>query len=274
MEQIRTQLYQTLSLLIATYQGAIDASALLARSMALPPGKLVLPQDQVDLYGQWDLPLGATIQQAQILREEIQSSLAQATSANWRASALLNRYSPRLALLANGSYAYNDIDRRSDQDGISINQGTRSSGWDGAVGLGFNWTLFDGGIAAAEAEASRAQERLFSDQAAVQRLQISQEVEQSYASYQASQLALVSSREQAESARKAAAAVRERFNVGYSDTTSVVQTLNQAISAANAYARSQRQSNSAVANLYRASAQWPENTLILRDQRVNTLKQR
>lgn len=274
VEQIRTQLYQTLSLLIATYQGAIDASALLARSMALPPGKLVLPQDQLDLYGQWDLPLGATIQQAQILREEIQSSLAQATSANWRASALLNRYSPRLALLANGSYAYNDIDRRSDQDGISINQGTRSSGWDGAVGLGFNWTLFDGGIAAAEAEASRAQERLFSDQAAVQRLQISQEVEQSYASYQASQLALVSSREQAESARKAAAAVRERFNVGYSDTTSVVQTLNQAISAANAYARSQRQYNSAVANLYRASAQWPENTLILRDQRVNTLKQR
>ena len=274
VEQIRTQLYQTLSLLIETYLAAIDGSASLARAIALPPGKLVLPQDQLDLYGQWDLPLGATIQQAQILREEIQSSLAQATSANWRASALLNRYLPRLSLLANGSYAYNDFDSRRSQNAITISEGTRSSAWDGAVGLGFNWTLFDGGIAAAEAEASRAQERLFSDQAAVQRLQISQEVEQSFAAYHASQLALVSSREQVESARKAAAAVRERFNVGYSDTTSVVQTLNQAITAANAYARSQRQYNSAVANLYRATAQWPDNTLILRDQRVNTLKKR
>ena len=150
----------------------------------------------------------------------------------------------------------------------------RRSSWDSAVGLGFNWRLFDGGIAAAEAEASKALERQFRDQAAVQRLQVSQDVERSYASYQASKLAVLSSGSQAESARKAAISIRERFNVGYADTTSVVLTLNQAITAANAYARSQRQYNSSVSELYRASAQWPENTTGILDLRINELKQR
>ena len=274
VEQIRTQQYQTLSLLIATYLGLIDAAASLARAMALPPGQLVLPDDHLGLYGQWNMPLKATIQQAQALREEIQSSLAQSSSANWRASALLNRYWPRFSLVANGSYAYNDTDINNRQGGLSISDSVRSSSWDGAVGLGFNWMLFDGGIAAAEAQANRALERQFSDQAAVQRLQISQDVELSYATYQASRLALLSSQAQITSARQAAAAVRERFNVGYADTTSVVQTLSQAIAAANAYARSQREYNSAIASLYRASAQWPLGTLALRDQRVMQLKQR
>jgi outer membrane protein TolC len=187
---------------------------------------------------------------------------------------LLNRYWPRFSLLANGSYAYNDSNATNRQAGVSMSESQRSSSWDGAVGLGFNWSLFDGGIAAAEAQVSRALERQLGDQAALQQLQISQEVEQSYAAYESSQLALLSSREQVESARIAAIVVRERFTVGYADTTSVVQTLNQAIIAANAYARAQRDYNSAVASLFRVSAQWPQNTLALRDQRVNELKHR
>ena len=274
VEQIRTQQLQNLNLLINTYLSFLDASASLARQMALPAGQLALPEDQLDLYGQWDMPLDTTIQQAQALREEIQSSLALASSAGWKASALFNRYWPRFALLASGSYSYDDLSETTRGSGESRSASSLSSTWDGGVGLGFNWSIFDGGISAAEAQVSKALERQFSDQAAVQRLQISQEVERSYASYEASRLALLSSRDQAESARKAVVAVRERFNVGYADTTSVVQTLNQAIGAANAYSQAQRNYNSAVATLFRASAQWPQNTLTLRDQRVNELKQR
>ena len=272
VEQIRTQQYQTLTLLIKTYLGLIDAASSLARAMALPPGQLALPADHLESFGQWDLSLDASIQQAQVLREEIQSSLAQANSASWRASALLNRYWPRFALAANGSYT--DLNRRQGLVGASSPDLLQSSSWDGAVGVGFNWSIFDGGIAAAEAQASKALARQFSDQAALQRLQITQEVEQSYASYGTSRLALVSSREQAQSARQAAMAIHERFNVGYADITSVVQTLNQAISAANAYSLSQREYNSAIASLYRASAQWPGDTLQLRDRRVDQLKRR
>jgi outer membrane protein TolC len=272
VEQIRTQQFQTLSLLISSYLGVLDAAASLAKSMALAPGQLALPGDSLDQYGQWDVTLKGTIQQAQALREEIQSSLAQANSAQWRASALFNRYWPRFSLVANGSY-WNSTSR-SGSSALSNPNSLQSSSWNGGLGLGFNWSIFDGGIAAAQAEANRALARQFSDQAAVQRLQVSEEVEQSYASYQTSRLALLSSRQQADSARKAALAVRERYNVGYADTTSVVQTLNQAINAANAYAGSQRVYNSAVARLYRASAQWPEHAVSFLDKRVLGLKRR
>lgn len=272
VEQIRTQQFQTLSLLISSYLGVLDAAASLAKSMALAPGRLALPGDSLDQYGQWDLSLNVTIKQAQTLREEIQSSLVKSNSAKWRASALFNRYWPRFSLLANGSYF--NADSRSGSSAISNTTSVQSSSWNGGFGIGFNWPLFDGGIAAAQAEANKALARQFSDQAAVQRLQVSEEVEQSYASYQTSRLALLSSREQAESARKAALAVRERYNVGYADTTSVVQTLNQAINAANAYARSQRDYNSAVARLYRSSAQWPDHSVSFRDRRVLVLKRR
>jgi len=272
VEQIRTQQFQTLSLLISSYLGVIEAAASLANSMALPPGRLALPADNLDQYGQWDLPLTTTIRQAQALREEIQSSLAKANRAKWQASALFNRYWPRFSLVASGSYL--NSNSRNESSAIANPNSVLSASWDGGFGIGFNWSIFDGGIAAAQAEANRALARQYTDQAAVQRLQVSEEVEQSYASYQTSRLALLSSREQADSARKAALAVRERYNVGYADTTSVVQTLNQAINAANAYASSLRVYNSAVARLYRSSAQWPERSLSFRDQRVLELKRR
>jgi outer membrane protein TolC len=104
------------------------------------------------------------------------------------------------------------------------------------------------------------------------RLQVAREVEQAYVAYQASQLALKSTREQVDSATKAAVAVRERFAIGFADMTSVVQTLNQSILAANAYASSIREYNSAVASLYRYSASWPAGALPLVQKRVATLK--
>ena len=272
VEQIRTQQLQTLGLVISTYLGVINSSSSLAKAIALPSGQLALPDNKLDEYGQWNLSLNATIEQAQALREEIQSSLAQASSSQWRASALFNSYWPRFALSANGTYV--NLNSRNGLDGSSNLNFLQSSAWNGGVGIGFNWSIFDGGIAAAQAMANEASARELSDQASVQRLQVSDEVEQSFASYETSRLSLVSSREQAVSARKAAEAVRERFNVGYADTTSVVQTLNQAITAANDYARSQREYNSAVARLYRSSAQWPDRTHSLRDRRVLELKSR
>mgnify|MGYP002629213079 FL=1 len=274
VEQIRTQQFQTLSLLIVTYRGLIDAAAALAQAMALPPGKLVLPADKLDRYGQWDLSLPATLQQALNLREEIQSSLALSNSANWRASALFNRYWPRFGIIGTGLYSDGLFRLNASNPLEPQSRRSRQSTLDASVGIGFNWSLFDGGISAAEAMAQKAVARQQNDQADLQRLQVGSEVERSFVAYQASLLELQSTEQQAAAAEQAATAVRERFNVGYSDMTSVVQTLNQSISAANAYARSIRQFNSSVAGLYRASAQWPDKALSLRDQREQILMRR
>ncbi|MEB3172587.1 MAG: TolC family protein, partial [Cyanobacteriota bacterium] len=204
--------------------------------------------------------------------EEIQASLAAAASASWSATSLFNRYWPQFSVGALGRYA--GTNTTSGLPGAATSFNERNLNWDGAVGVGFNWRLFDGGINAANAEAQRALARAARDQAAERRLAVSREVEQSYAAYLTSQLALESTQAQVNAARAAAVAVQERFAVGVSDMTAVVQSLNQAIEAANAYATAVRVHNSAVANLYRSSARWPAGTEPLLQQRVSQLQQR
>lgn len=270
VEQIRTSRYETLTLLIKTYQTLIASSASLATAMALPVGRLVLPAEPLQTYGEWTLPLAQSLEQALALREEIQSSLAKASSARWRASALTNSYLPQFSLNASGLTSDTITN-------TSVSAGRfrlEDSLLYGVVGIGFRWNLFDGGIAAAEASSSRALSQFYADQASLERLQVVQEVEQSHAGYETSRLALQSTQSQMNSASKALVAVQERFNVGYADITTVVQTLTQSIAAANAFSSAKRLYNIAVARLYRSSAQWPGNTLLLRDQRVERLKQR
>ena len=270
VEQIRTQQYSTLSTLINAYRQLLVGSARLAQTMALPPGTLVLPADGLRAQGSWDQPLQATIAQALALREEIKASLAGAASASWAATGLFNAYWPVFSLGTSGTY--DSANTTGGQPGASLSTNSRSLSWNGGVGIGFNWALFDGGIKAANAEASRAQARQLNERAAFERLTVSREVEEAYTSYLTSQLGMQSAAEQARAARQAAVAVLERFSVGATDMNTVVTTLNAAILAANAYATAVRSYNSAVATLYRSSARWPDGTQTLLEQRVGALK--
>jgi len=272
VEQIRTQQYGTLTALINAYRQLINASAQVARTMALPPGALVLPAESLNPLGRWDEPLQATIEQALKLREEIQASLAAAASSSWQATSLFNSYWPSFSVGASGSYGSSNTTSGFPGDSVSVNR--RNLNWNGGVGVGFTWQFFDGGIAAAQAEASKAVARQAKDQAALDRLNVTQEVEVSYANYLTSLLALESTKAQASSARAAATAVQARFAAGVTDMASVVQTLSRAISSANEYANAVRTYNSAVAGLYRSSARWPAETQPLLKQRVEQLKQR
>jgi outer membrane protein TolC len=272
VEQIRTQQFATLSTLINAYRQFIDASSRLAQVIAMPPGALVTPSDGLQALGDWPEPLQPTIEQALNLREEIKASLAEAASARWSATALFNTYWPRFSLGANGQYGNinNDQTQSSQQGNVTTN--TRITNWSGGFGLGFTWQFFDGGINAAQAEVQKALGRRASDQAALDRLIVTREVEQAYTAYKTSQLAMKSSEAQVTSARAAAAAVRARFDVGVSDMSSLVVALNQAINAASNYASSVRDYNGSIAALFRSSARWPANTQPLLNQRVVTLR--
>lgn len=270
VEQIRTQQLQNLTILISTYRQLVIDSANLAQFMALPDGKLVLPKDQLAIVGEWSLSQEDTLKQAEALREEIKVSLARASSASWTSTALFNRYWPQFNVGAFGSYLATN--RADGMPGSGYTTNTQESRWSKSVGVGFSWLIFDGGINAAEAERSAYRARQFIDEAALGRLQVAREVEQAYVSYQASRLALKSTRQLIDSASKAAEAIRARFGIGFADMTSVVQALNQSILAANSYASSIREYNSAVASLYRFSASWPGGALPLVRERVTKLK--
>lgn len=272
VEQIRTQQYQNLGSLIDAYRQLIDAAALMAETMALPAGTLALPSEELQASGRWDESLPATLEQALNLREEIQASLAASASASWQATALFNTYWPQFNVAASG--AYGSANTTTGLPGDSFSSNRRSLSWNGGVGVGFTWQFFDGGINAATAESQKAQARQFKDQAALDRLSVTRQVESSYANYLTSLLALETTKAQVQSARLAVTSVQERFAVGVTDMATVVQTLNQSLFAANAYATALRTYNSSVAGLYRYSARWPVSTQPLLQQRVQQLRQR
>ena len=271
VEQIRAQQYATVSSLISLYQQLLVDAAQLGSIMALPPGTLALPAEPLGRTGSWTESLPATIDQALRLREEIQASLAAAASSSWTATSLFNSYWPQFSLEASGGVA--NANATSGWPGTSLSSNNTNHNWDGGVGLGFSWRLFDGGIRAAQARKFQAQALLNQNDAAIQRLNVTREVEQAYGNYLTSQLGLQSSKAQTQAARQAVIAVQERFKVGVDDMTTVVQTLNLALQAANAYANALRTHNTAVASLYRYSARWPDGTQAPLQQRINSLKQ-
>ena len=272
VEQIRTQQYQNLGALINAYRQLIDSAALLAQAMALPPGTLALPSEELQTIGQWDDSLQNTIDQALKLREEIQASLAASASASWQATSLFNNYWPRFSAGASG--AYGDRYTTVGLPGSSDNTNSRNFTWDGGVGVGFTWPFFDGGISAAQAEANKAAARQAKAQAAIDRLTVTREVESTYANYLTSLLAVETTKAQVQAARMAVTSVQARFAVGVTDMATVVLTLNQSLLAASDYATALRTHNTAIAGLYRSSARWPAGTQSLLEQRVQQLRQR
>lgn len=265
-----TQLYQQLSDLVSSYLRYFQDAALLAQAAGLPPGQLILPSDDLEPIGDWNLTLPQTLSEGLKLREEIQASLASSTSYRWQAATLLRSTWPSLSIVAFGSLQ-NLSGFGSEDAGSSggLNTNVTTSGravnrtWTGGIGLGFNWTLFDGGISAANARASQAQSRAAGSQADLDRLQVVQQLETAYAKYTTSQIAIRSAQEGLTAAVQSQKVARARLQVGVGDVTSVVQAIQLIGAAAQSRVNAVLAYNQSIAELYRYSAQWPPGTLPL-----------
>jgi len=268
VEQIRVQQYQTLTTLIDTYRQLLNDSARLSELMTMSTGTLVMPSIPLYKYGAWSDPLPVTISQALRLREEVQSSLAEASSASWAANSLINSYLPKLALGGLGSY--DNLTTRT--SGLPNPANNTNYFFDGALGLNFTWQLFDGGINAANAKVNDFLALGFEKKAANQRLIIVREVEQSYNNYIMSQLSLDSANAQLLASKRAMIAVEARFIAGVGDMTSVIQSLRQAVTSATVYSNSIFTYNNAIDSLYRSSARWPDGALSPFERRKDMLR--
>ena len=250
----------------------IAQAATLAEVLALPRGQLAIPSEQAEPQNPWPLPLQDTVTRAVEQREEILASLAAAEAADWAGVTALRSYLPVFSLLAtgnlNGWNGYENVPVSTDPG----NSYARSRIWNAAVGVGFNWSIFDGGIQAANAQAARAQARQQTAQAATTELQVIQQVRSSYGQMQTARVAVSSAREAYRSAQLAQEAARARFEVGVGDITSVVQTIQQLSQAATQQAQAVLGYNNAVSQLYRYSATWPGGTEQAVEQRIETMR--
>lgn len=272
VEQTRSQLFAQLNELIAYTRNYIAQAATLAEVLALPRGQLAIPVDQGIPQRPWPLPLQDTVSRAIEKREEILATLAAAEAAEWTGVTALRSYLPVFSLIATGSLfgrnGYQNVPVSADP-GYDY---SRSRQWNAAVGVGFSWSIFDGGIQAANAQAAKAQARQQKAQAETTELRVIQQVRTSYGQMQTARVAVNSAREAYRSAQLAQQAARARFEVGVGDITSVVQTIQQLSQASQQQAQAVLNYNNAVSQLYRYSATWPAESEQAVKERIKIMR--
>ncbi len=273
VEQTRAQLFVNLSQLILYTKNYIAETATLAELMALSPDTLAIPNQPAAPHGAWNKPLEDTISEAVTQREEILAALQEAESYQWSGVSELRKYLPVFSLVGRGS-----LEGVNGYKGIPVNMDAGSAyattrSWDTSVGVGFTWSVFDGGINAANAESSFANSRRSLASKALKENEVIKQVRASYGQMLTAKIAIESSRQGYQSAQLAEEAARERFEVGVGDITSVVQAIGLISRTSQQLAESIWNYNNAVADLYRFTSTWPKDTKGKLDERLLLMRE-
>jgi outer membrane protein TolC len=274
VEQSKAQALNQMNQLIDYKYRYQEASSNLAQLLSLETSQLIYASQKNTDMQYWPLSLDETLRQGLSNREEIKASLAQAESYQWEARALMQRYIPTMSVLLGGNLnleqgvingAIGGLDMPQPPTGTLRNTSS-------AVGLGFTWDIFDGGIRAAQSNARRAQAQQQRDQAQQNRLTVVQQIKTAYAAYQTQYQSLINSRAAVTSALQAQSAARERYRVGIGDITTLIQATGLYGDALANQALSEMRYSTAVASLYRYSAVWPMSSQEVVIKRKRALK--
>lgn len=256
LDQLLTQRLSLLILRIHSHERVIQAAAALAQAVGLPPGQLAMPADRLELQGRWDTPLQASIDEALRLREEIQVSVSRAGAEGWSARARRRRYLPTLSLAGQLNGQSQTLTNSSligpFQPTTNLNQQIEAQ-----FGLGFDWTLFDGGILAAEADGLRSRSRQALAQADLARLSITRQVQDNHAALLNSQIVVNAAADQVSVASRSLQAASDAYRRRTGDATRVVQASSALRDAYASFRGAVARHNIAIAALHRHSARWP-----------------
>ena len=270
--QKHAQLHSQFDQLVNFVNDYISDTAELAALTAANPGQLIVPSQPAMMQGEWDIPLDKTLSLAISQREEIKASMAAAQAASWRGVEAINSYLPVIGLTGNGNLNYNNgyANVLNGNDPGDAYRWQRN--WNANAGIGFKWSIFDGGIRLADSQAFQEQSDSLEAQAANEELEAIRQVESSYSLLETSKIALTSAKEAYKYAYLAQEAARARYDAGVGDMTTVVQTMNQLARASAQVANAIFDHNNSVAQLYRYSATWPEETESEVDERTQNIR--
>jgi outer membrane protein TolC len=270
VEQLKSEELALLILCINAHEQVIRDAAQLASLLSLPPGQLVMPSERLQRSGSWGPSLEQTIEKALAFREEIQASLAQADSSSWSARAVLSASLPSFALVGKSTLELEAYGQQNVPTPSSTTTGTNST-FTNEAGLFFAWKPFDGGINAALSTAWKKRAEQSIQQAALDRLTVTNQVEASHAALLNSLIVIDTAQDQLRASGRALEAFRGQFARGADNATTLIQTIQGYTKAVESYRNSVSKHNSAIAELYLYSAQWPETALPLLQRRVDQL---
>ena len=119
---------------------------MLFRSLSLPQDVTPTAKEPARVIGTWEPSLQESIVAAYAFREELDQQLLRISKANSQANASLAAVQPVLRVFNSTNYLKNSGYEQAFQPDAS------DFGWglDNTIGLRLNWTLFDGGRAAAQ----------------------------------------------------------------------------------------------------------------------------
>ncbi len=211
----------------------------LATLLSLSQSAEISASDPVQLAGLWPQTVEQSIVQAFQNRPELQQYLGQRNISEQQRRQALSQLGPQVSLVGN----YNLLDRYN--DGVSITDGY-------SAGIQGNLTLFDGGVAKARADQSRADIAIAESQFATQRDQIRFDVEQYYAQLQSNLNNVQTSSVALNQAREALNLARLRFQAGVGTQTEVISAENDLTRAEGNRVAAILDYNRALANLQRS----------------------
>ncbi|ABM78317.1 Hypothetical protein P9303_15731 [Prochlorococcus marinus str. MIT 9303] len=271
LQQSKTQTLNQLSMLLEYYNRYITKAANLAEKINLDHISMIVPEEPLELTGEWNLPVDETVQKGKSEREEIQNAIALSEKKKWEGLSLLGNYIPSLGLVGTISTSNSEGYTEAPSQAGKQNHWNSVNRWNSSVMVNMTWQ-FDGGVAAANAQSYFKQSERSRDDARQKEFVVASQIISSYGQYELAKIEVESARQGLESAMIAEKVARERYSIGITDYSTVVLTTTTLAKSGINFSNSISKYNTAVAQLYRYSATWPEGTQELLTKLMEELK--
>ena len=214
----------------------------------------LLPADEIEEAGVWNLSLAETIILAYQNRAELQQELLSRELNQEQREIALAAIRPRVNLFADYTYSASDIFEDFEEFEERDNNTYR-------FGATLNWRLFDGGAARARAEQAEIDSEIDETQFAGQRDQIRLQVEQAYFSLEANQQNIGTAQIAVELAQENLRLARLRFQAGVGTQNEVIDAQAQLTEARSNFLTAVINYNQSLNELQRAVTNLPDGLL-------------
>jgi len=270
--QIATQYTTNINNYYTATAQLVSQGAVLASLLNYPDGTFFVASDPMKPNLDWNLSLSESISRGKAFNEQILAAYANANALKWQVRSLINSYYPKLFAYGAG-FVYNyqgvqnaNLGERATYSSSNV-QNNQSVG---QFGLGFTWN-FDGGVNAANSlSVKRRQQAAEADyQSTI--LSVTANIKAAYGTYRSLSLALESVNKGVEAAKLNQEVTQAKYELGLSDVTSLVQSIQLYSSAVQQQVQSMISLNTATAELYRYTAIWPVNAVNAFKNRRSTL---
>ncbi len=214
--EAETQLARDQQLLTNALASQAINRRVLAELLDLPQDVTPTAADPPRVLGMWQPSLQESIVAAFAFREELDQTLLDISIANSQANAALGQAQPFLNVFASFDTAWANVSGATDTR-VDANRNL-----DATVGLNFNWRLFDGGAAAAEARRNRQRAQESSFRFAERRDSIRQQVEESFYELEKNNRNIATTAREVTQSRESLRLARLRLQAGVTTQREVV----------------------------------------------------